>query len=210
MKISRHIRSASADFVCRVTAASDTPFDAKPFDCESGAAHRKTIYKTLIKIDYGEDLDNALSGVLTARGLSRPDELVPVLHTNFSLLPRHFPPHLRCSQFELITNCLFDSRRFRKIDGQDTSPCFLCGRGSDTIAHLYGGDCEVVVVCSEVTEGVWCEVTVCACRAGACCELASFVKAAIMATSCCVGLMFTILLRLASSFFSVSPTQLTH
>ena len=145
MRISRHIRSAATDFVCRITAATDDAFDASPFDCESGAVRRHTIYKRLIEIDYGEDIDSALSGVLAARGLSHPDELVPVLHTNFSLLPRQFPPHLRCSQFELITNCLFDSKRFSKIDGQATRACYLCGRGTDSIDHLYGGECEVVV-----------------------------------------------------------------
>ena len=145
MRISLHIRSAASDFVCRVTAATDVAFDAKPFDCESGAVRRHKIYKILVKIEYEDDLDSALSGVLTARGLSRPDELVPVLHTNFSLLPTQFPPHLRCSQFELITNCLFDCRRFSKIDGQGDRVCFLCGRGSDSVYHLYGGECEVVV-----------------------------------------------------------------
>ena len=145
MRISRHIRSAASDFVCRVTAATGAAFDASLFDCDSGAARRQKIYTDLIKIDYGEDIDRALCDVLTSRGLALPDELVPVLHTNFSLLPRQFPPHLRCSQFELITNCLFDSRRFHKIDRQDTRACYLCGRGADTIAHLYGGECEVVV-----------------------------------------------------------------
>ena len=145
MRISRHIRSATTDFVCRITAATDAAFDASPFDCETGAARRQKIYQTLIKIDYKKDIDNALSGVLTARGLSLPDQLVPVLHANFSLLPKQFPPHLRCSQFEIITNCLFDSRRFNKIDGHTPSTCFLCGRGADSVYHLYGGECEVVV-----------------------------------------------------------------
>ena len=145
MRISRHIRSAAADFVCRVAAATDTAFDAGHFDCETGAARRQKIYQFLIKTDYEKDVSSALSGALTARGLARPDELTPTLHTNFSLLPKHFPPHLRCSQFNLITNSLFDSRRFNKIDGQGVRACYLCGRGTDTIQHLYGGECEVVV-----------------------------------------------------------------
>jgi ribonuclease HI len=145
MRISVHIQSAGGDFAFRVTRCSGLPFDANAFDLPSGGARRKAIYWWLIKTDYEADLGSALEDVLTRRGLSHCDKLVPVLHTNFSLLPRNFPSHYRCTQFEIITNCLYDGRRFNKVDGAVPQDCFLCGRGPDSAQHLFGGYCEVAV-----------------------------------------------------------------
>ena len=144
MRISRHIRSAAADFVCRVTAATDAAFDAAAFDNDNAHARRQAIYWWLVKTDYEADVHKALAGVLTRRALTHCDALVPQLHKNFSLLPSHFPSHHRCAQFDLITNSLFTHRRFHVLDGGEIPPCYLCGKGEDSIRHLYGGECEVV------------------------------------------------------------------
>ena len=158
MRISKHLRSAGADFVCKVTASTGEAFDAGIFDHDTGAARRKVIYRWLIKIDYEEDLNAALQGVLEARSLTHCSHLVPVLHRNFGLLPKKFPPHYRCTQFDLTTNCLFTHRRFRSLDfpaqkDQDPDPdapaippCYFCGRGQDSITHIFGGECEVIVL----------------------------------------------------------------
>ena len=157
MRISKHLRSAGADFVCKVTAHTGEAFDAAIFDHDTGAARRRVIYRWLIKTDYEDDLNAALKGVLEARSLTHCEQLVPILHRNFGLLPKNFPPHYRCTQFDLTTNCLFTARRFRALDhaGQEgnvldpaptTPPCFLCGRGQDSTNHIFGGECEVVVL----------------------------------------------------------------
>lgn len=152
MRISRHIRSAGAEFVCRVTAHTGTAFDAEIFDLEGGT-RRKAIYWWLFKTDYELDADRALAGVLTSRALVHCDQLVDILHTNFSLLPQKFPPYLRCAQFDLITNCLFTDRRFRSFKTQNynarsirhSGHCYVCGKGEDSVEHLYGGQCEPIV-----------------------------------------------------------------
>ena len=153
MRISRHVRSAAIDFVCRVTADTGAAFDAAPFEKDTGAGRRKAIYDCLVRIDYQGTADAELERVLGNRGLSECKELVPILHANFALLSKPFPPHFRCTQFELTTNCLFTHNRLLPIDqrdrtarlGMEKSPCIICGLGTDSIQHIFGGECGPVV-----------------------------------------------------------------
>lgn len=161
MRISRQVRSAGADFVCRVTAYTGLPFDAAVFQAAADAtARRRAVYNWLIKTDYEDRQDIDLSSVLSRRGLTHCESLVPVLHTNFSLLPSDFPHHYRCTQFDLITNCLFTSRRFCVLNAKLAGPppptdrCFICGLGEDSIRHLFGGECEPVVAARALINGV--------------------------------------------------------
>ena len=148
MRISRHIRSAAADFVCRWTAFNDRSFDASLFDHQDPRLRRKSIYDCLLNFDHHHHQDQALFTVLTRRGLTHCKELVPILHSNFALLPANFPTHLRNTQFDLTMNCLFTTKRMGALKGdhpEGPKTCYICGHHEDSASHLFGGECEPLV-----------------------------------------------------------------
>ena len=148
MCMSRHVRSAATDFVCRVTAETEAAFDAAAFDKDTGSARRASITEMLLRTDYCGAVDEDLALVLARRGLSRCEELVPVLHTNFGLFPARFPSHYRNVQFELLVNSLCTDKRVKasRTQTDPISPCHICGKGEDSIRHIFGGECEPVVL----------------------------------------------------------------
>ena len=152
MIMSKHVHNAAAEFVCYALASlpDGTPFDAEEHVRPSLRATRSHMYDILIHNGYGDEADADIALKLELRGLDEPD-LVPTLHHNFAII-HTLPDHHRSVQFNILFNALPTLRRVMPIVIKDKitrayalcHPCFLCGRDTDSIEHLYGGDCQVV------------------------------------------------------------------
>ena len=154
MRISRHARSAAHDYVASVLADTDPlPFVASDHIKEDGPSQRKCLYNFFINDPLGWKgiLDGEVANKIRNWGLSHPASWVPILHHNYSLIPKNFPPHFRTFHFEVLANALPTRRRTLFLKFPDPTargaaprdPCFLCGRGEDSTHHLFGGECEV-------------------------------------------------------------------
>ena len=153
MRISKHIHNAAADFV-KLALHISSPFRAVDHIKNSPHTQRAHIYKVSLSQGYSVLHDNDLQYKLeNTWSLSHCEQLVDIINTNYSLLPPKFPTYIRSTHFDILANALPTSRRvlFLTIpikavrDLAPRPPCLLCGKGEDSVQHLFGGECEVVV-----------------------------------------------------------------
>ena len=157
MRMSTHVTAAGSDFVSYVLGElpPDAVFRAADHTFASSHKQRSHMYDILVYGGYKDDVDYDIERKLKRRGLTHCEELVEVVHHNFSLMPATTPPHYRSTQFDLLMNSLMTERRCRHWGGRalgpifsasDSPPCFICGKGQDSQQHLFGGECEPVTL----------------------------------------------------------------
>ncbi len=144
------------------TRAPDTTIDLSTFNGAPGVA-RLRLYRDLAKNGYWQarsshrkrfagSLPNKLRRILDPAPLQDPTASQHNLLQNALAASKYFPPNIWNTQLRLTFNALPTDHRWLQAKGTvrrpglppDTIPCFLCGSGLDSVAHLYGGECPVV------------------------------------------------------------------
>ena len=112
---------------------------------------RKYLYQQLIQLEYKEiHIDNYIIRKLTNNKIGLTPNSLAHMHAHFRHLHDLNPFHSNV-QFKITCNALPTRTRMlpltypnkRDRDNQPIPPCLFCGRGADSITHIYE-DCYVV------------------------------------------------------------------
>jgi ribonuclease HI/exonuclease III len=136
MFITSHRNSAAHD----LSILSDTPI----------TRDSPKVYQAIVK---GFFLPTAMDKWNTKIEKHVPFPNSPICTISTNLLSiRSLPPFLSAFFLSLLSNALPTTRRRRHVlhlTREQVPPCLLCGKGEDSMAHLYGG-CEVSTAASSI------------------------------------------------------------
>ena len=152
--IADHIACAALDLVNNVLPDVDDHFDITPFNVtrympKHRQRHLRKICYNIASSYYEEDIEVDLTVKLGRMNMTTHASKHYSPAYNFilhgaNIYPK-IPPHIRNHQRLLVFNALAtDHRRHRATPlphrglAPNPFPCFFCGEGTDTVAHVYG------------------------------------------------------------------------
>jgi len=138
--------------------------DVARLNGKKGAKVRRLLYRDCVLQGYWQERDSAAASYPTSlpNKINRFSAFLSIttttaaashLRAHAKLVGRRLRPNRWNLQLRLTYNALpTDHRRSRAMAvpqrpsslTRSPFPCYLCGKGVDSIVHLYGGDCEVV------------------------------------------------------------------
>ena len=159
MRVTTQVHEAGKEFVNFVLHTETAKlgrnqlavFDTTPFSSPNPLGRRKAIYASLVASHMRFDrTDLDLKRLLKKRLLKHDPTAITNLHKHFAQLPAKTPKSARYHQYLMVFNAVHTSRRTRHVrlaregDGK-VAACRLCRQHEDSVQHLCGGLCPVVV-----------------------------------------------------------------